>query len=249
MGSAPEDGDDQQQQQQQEEEEHHIVVPTRRLQVGADDDDDKSRREYIEQEIVVSEQSHVDGLRVLVDVYERPLREAGIVPDDAVALLFGNVAELYAVNRELLAALSDARAQRRTGAVFQAFIPRFEAYTQYGESFDEASALLQKLKKNSSEFRKFLARQRVQHSDVVSLDLLDALLITPIQRLPRYNLLLADLIKNTEPADPDLPALRTALDMMLAVAARVNERIKQSENTQRLQNIVRTIIFPSDDIK
>ena len=263
MESALVDGDKEQQQQEKEqqkeqqkeqekdeqEEEHHIVVPTRKLQVGGDDDEDKSRREYIEEEILVSEQSYVDGLRVLVEVYERPLREAGIVPEESVALLFGNVGELYAVNRELLAALGAARAQHRTGAVFQAIAPRLEAYTRYGESFDEASALLQRLKKSSGDFRKFLARQRAQHSDVVSLDLLDALLITPIQRLPRYNLLLADLIRSTPAGDADLPALRAARDMMLAVAARVNERIKQSENTQRLQNVVRTIIFPSDDIK
>jgi len=83
----------------------------------------------------------------------------------------------------------------------------------------------------------------------VSLDLLDALLITPIQRLPRYNLLLSDLIKNTEDDHPDLPDLKKALDMMLRISERVNERIKQSENIQKLQNIVRSIIFDTEDLK
>jgi len=77
---------------------------------------------------------------------------------------------------------------------------------------------------------------------------LESLLITPVQRIPRYNLLLQvlptlprswhdhalcliasikkkkDLIKHTEPSHPDYENLCKALNLMKNVSEHINER-------------------------
>ena len=56
----------------------------------------------------------------------------------------------------------------------------------------------------------------------------EAYLIMPIQRVPRYNLLLGDLVRNTPPQHPDAQALRSAHEQMSSVGDRLNLAIQES---------------------
>jgi hypothetical protein len=216
-----------------------VSVPTRPLSTAtsAPGEAPKSKREHIEHEILVSEQSYVEGLRVMLEVYEAPLRaeDPPIVSDDDINGIFSNARTIYSFNVVLLQALS-AKTEP-IGKIFVRLTPFFKSYTLYSKTFDDATALMQRLKKSNADFRKFLERQAKKHTDVQSLDLLDAMLITPIQRIPRYNLLLQDLIKNTDAAHQDLPNLTKALALMKEVADAVDGSIKFSENINKLMRI------------
>eukprot|EP00010_Vexillifera_abyssalis_P005062 CAMPEP_0201551350 /NCGR_PEP_ID=MMETSP0173_2-20130828/7538_1 /ASSEMBLY_ACC=CAM_ASM_000268 /TAXON_ID=218659 /ORGANISM="Vexillifera sp., Strain DIVA3 564/2" /LENGTH=578 /DNA_ID=CAMNT_0047961573 /DNA_START=240 /DNA_END=1972 /DNA_ORIENTATION=- len=63
---------------------------------------------------------------------------------------------------------------------------------------------------------------------------LEHLLIMPVQRIPRYNLLLSDLIKKTSESHPDFVNLNKALLSTKQVADHVNKSIHQSENLKKL---------------
>ena len=54
---------------------------------------------------------------------------------------------------------------------------------------------------------------------------LNALLITPVQRIPRYKMLLEDVIKNTPDCHPDKKSLKEALEQIDALAWRINEQV------------------------
>lgn len=58
---------------------------------------------------------------------------------------------------------------------------------------------------------------------------LESYLILPVQRIPRYQLLLADLVKHTSPEHVDYRNLVSAQAKMAAVAAHVNEKQKVFE--------------------
>ena len=68
---------------------------------------------------------------------------------------------------------------------------------------------------------------------------LEALLIVPIQRVPRYRLLLSELISYTEPEETDV--LKAALNQIEAVARHINEQIRDQENMQRMIRIQRSL--------
>ena len=54
---------------------------------------------------------------------------------------------------------------------------------------------------------------------------LNALLITPVQRIPRYKMLLEDVIKNTPDCHPDKKSLKEALEQIDALAWHINEQV------------------------
>lgn len=126
-------------------------------------------------------------------------------------------------------------------------MPLFEAYKDYGRGYYDGNSLASEYKRTNSKFKKFLSDQGKCHSSVVSLDLLESLLITPIQRIPRYNLLLADLIKNTPEDHPDLPKLKEALKRMIEMAEQVNLAVKFTENKKKLIQIQQVILFSEVD--
>ncbi|QQP38727.1 RhoGEF4, partial [Caligus rogercresseyi] len=72
-------------------------------------------------------------------------------------------------------------------------------YSTYANDFASNVKLVERLTEENKEFRRALGLK------------LNSLLITPIQRIPRYKLLLEDLLKNTSPNHPDRTDLTKAL--------------------------------------
>lgn len=70
---------------------------------------------------------------------------------------------------------------------------------------------------------------------------LSALLIVPIQRVPRYKLLLTSLFNLTSPSETDYKSLLDSLTKVENAAAHINTIIKEQENMQRLIELQRCI--------
>jgi hypothetical protein len=62
-------------------------------------------------------------------------------------------------------------------------------------------------------------------------------LILPIQRIPRYQLLLRDLIQHTEPTHHDYSDLQTAEEKIRQVAVHLNEAMKIIDATNELLRV------------
>lgn len=63
----------------------------------------------------------------------------------------------------------------------------------------------------------------------------ESYLLLPVQRIPRYRLLLEDLVKSTDTAQlADSDALAAALEHVTQIASKVNESKRQSEQDRRL---------------
>jgi len=75
-----------------------------------------------------------------------------------------------------------------------------------------------------------------------------AFLIMPIQRIPRYRLLLEELLSHTPPGHPDYKDLQAALDKLIAVAKDVNKAITDQENRDRMIKISRKLIDLKEDL-
>lgn len=70
---------------------------------------------------------------------------------------------------------------------------------------------------------------------------LEALLIAPIQRVPRYRLLLSELLSHTSELHEEHPILCEALKQVEAVAVHINEQIREQENMQMMIRIQRSL--------
>ena len=69
--------------------------------------------------------------------------------------------------------------ERVLGDVFVAWLPIFKIYTTYHAQFEASSELLTRLREHNPRFQAFLDQCPLQHP-------VFSILITPIQRVPRY---------------------------------------------------------------
>lgn len=150
------------------------------------------RRTNIFREIHETERTYCRALREIIDRYLNPMKESKW--RDLVPRLFSNLAMIVGVNEELLFGLGELLSawdptSSRVGPLFQKMSPFMRLYNTYGNSYNEAIGLLTK-SKEKDDFRDFLTQCR----GAQPLDL-EALLIQPVQRIPRYRLLLEDLFK------------------------------------------------------
>jgi hypothetical protein len=101
----------------------------------------------------------------------------------------------------------------------------FEMYSAYMNEFKVAMKTLAKYEHSSQAFRQELRSQQAE-CDGLSLS---SFLLTPVQRLPRYELLLKDLLKHTALDNKDSTYLGEAIDLLHEELIRLNTSIKSCE--------------------
>mmetsp|Transcript_4542 Transcript_4542/g.11233 ORF Transcript_4542/g.11233 Transcript_4542/m.11233 type:complete len:753 (-) Transcript_4542:26-2284(-) len=195
-------------------------------------------RTNIAREILSTEESYVSALRTIIDVYVQPLRTAGISAD-VISRIFSNVELIVGVNTVLLADLRQRLDNWNSdttllGDCLLQLTPFLKMYTEYGNQYESALTLHAKMIQNDPIYTAAIAE--CEQKKTTSLPL-EALLIQPIQRIPRYNLLLNDLLKNTDPSHPDAANLTKVLSMMKGVADHINESIRLHESQMQFLNI------------
>lgn len=162
----------------------------------------KFRLQAIE-EILTSEKSYLNQLEILMNYFIIPLKERAIIDDASHMTLFGQIEMIYNLNGELLHELEVDL--ENVGNAFLKIAPFFKLYSVYAFDYKNALLILQDLINKNPVFRKFLenteSRPEIQTK-------LNALMITPIQRVPRYRLLLEQVLMYTSPSDPDYKILK-----------------------------------------
>ena len=201
--------------------------PSTRLLEGSN----ATPRNKIVGEILATEQSYGDALEQVVANFRGPMSK---LPADNVNMtdVFQNVDTILQLSRLLQAELSEAVESWKPNATsvaapFLELGPFFACYETYAAGFERAQKLMDALNADPN-FAPFLKSAK---SNGLTLD---ALLVMPVQRMPRYKLLLEDLLKHTPESHPDHAALRDTVAMVSTLAREINEKIRSSEKTQTL---------------
>ncbi|ELR23964.1 RhoGEF domain containing protein, partial [Acanthamoeba castellanii str. Neff] len=193
---------------------------------------ERTREEFFE-----TEESYVAGLAIIVKVYL--VGVTGILSPNDLDTIFSNVATIFEIHKNLLQDISHIKDKERaqTGKSFgdslKAFIPFLKMYTVYINAFDDANKRIGELMNTSKKFAAYLQEAQAR-PECKKLDL-TSYLIMPVQRLPRYELLLRDLIRLTPPEDSEHPKLSSLLEAVVLVNKHVNESKKNAELRQKLQ--------------
>jgi hypothetical protein len=171
------------------------------------------KRAKVMYEICTTERSYLHSLDTLLRLYVRPLSEdfksgkpqigggvLGVVDEsgnNAVAVFFSHLEHIFTLNTQLFAMLKVRlkawdSATSIVGDVFESFAPLIKMYDEFSASYEFATKALVDREKADAKLRQFLAQTDAESTNPMSCL---ALLITPIQRVPRYLLLLSELLK------------------------------------------------------
>eukprot|EP01105_Mastigella_eilhardi_P014029 TRINITY_DN3190_c0_g2_i5.p1 TRINITY_DN3190_c0_g2~~TRINITY_DN3190_c0_g2_i5.p1 ORF type:complete len:832 (-),score=199.87 TRINITY_DN3190_c0_g2_i5:77-2548(-) len=198
------------------------------------------QRSRVVTEILTTERTYLALLTTLVRYYFFPLQRAAesatpVVSMKSIGDIFSNVCEVIHVNQELLKKLEDRIPNwgptSMIGDVFLALIPYLKLYTIYCANHYTAT---EKVAQESSKasFGAFLKSAGTESGHPEKS--LDSYLILPVQRIPRYQLLLKEVVKLTPAGHPDLKNLEEALANITKVATHINTTIKERQMLEQI---------------
>jgi hypothetical protein len=201
------------------------------------------KRASVLREIVATEESYVKALYCCITHFFHPLREKArtkwvATPED-VSHLFSTLEIIYQLNSEILIELQTRISQwpavNTFSDIFHKMIPMLKMYTTYINTYDDAMAIYHRLSGNK-EFTDFLSTCQKDSGGLLDLP---SLLIQPVQRLPRYQLLLTELKKHTEDTHVDFNNIVEAIQQIKELNQYVNDRKRERDNANfilRLQD-------------
>ncbi|KAJ2377225.1 hypothetical protein IW150_001503, partial [Coemansia sp. RSA 2607] len=208
-----------------------------------------AHRTKIAKEILETERSYVDGLEVIEKLYIAPLLHSAILTRKEVRQVFANFADIITLSRELLAQLegrlgSSARpawdgSSGRVGDIFQRMAPFLKMYSLYVRNFRSALGDISAWLSTKPQFARFIeaAGARGESRGLG----FQSYMLLPVQRIPRYRLLLEQLLQHTAEDHVDRASIAGALAAIGDVAAFVDAHVSEHEMTLSMLAIQRAL--------
>lgn len=205
-------------------------------------------RKHVTMTLLDTEQSYVESLRTLMQGYMQPLKqpENSLLCDPSlVDEIFDQIPELLEHHEQFLEQVRHCvqtwHAQQKVGALLvQSFSKDVlvNIYSAYIDNFLNAKDAVRVAKEARPAFLKFLEQSMRENKEKQALS---DLMIKPVQRIPRYELLVKDLLKHTPEDHPDHPLLLDAQRNIKQVAERINKGVKSAEEAERHARVLQEI--------
>ncbi|XP_078057159.1 rho guanine nucleotide exchange factor 25-like isoform X2 [Mustelus asterias] len=181
---------------------------------------------YVLQELVETEKLYVTDLGFIVEGYITTMNEKG-VPEDLKGkdkIVFGNIHQIYEWHKNyFLAELEKCLEEpERLAELFIKHERRLHMYVVYCQNKPKSEHIVSDYIDTYFEELKQQLGHRLQLND---------LLIKPVQRIMKYQLLLKDFLKYSKKAEVDTTQLEKAVEVMCFVPRRCNDMM----NVGRLQ--------------
>ncbi|XP_029362096.1 faciogenital dysplasia [Echeneis naucrates] len=194
----------------------------------------------IAKELLQTEEAYVKRLNLLDQVFCTKLTEAGI-PQDVITGIFSNISSIYCFHDKFLLPELKTRitgewdSNPRIGDILQKLAPFMKMYGEYVKNFDRAMDLVNTWTQRSSQFKSVV--QNIQKQDVCGNLTLQHHMLEPVQRIPRYEMLLKDYLKKLPDDALDRKDAEKALELISTAANHSNAAIRKMEKMNKLLEV------------
>uniref|UniRef100_A0A3Q4HKS1 FYVE, RhoGEF and PH domain containing 4a n=1 Tax=Neolamprologus brichardi TaxID=32507 RepID=A0A3Q4HKS1_NEOBR len=179
----------------------------------------------IASELLHTEKAYVARLNLLDQEFCAKLMEEankGTFPVDVVKNIFSNISSIHAFHSQFLLPDLEKRmgewdSKPRIGDILQKLTPFLKMYAEY----ENQSFLVL-----SGQSQEICGCLTLQHH-----------MLEPVQRVPRYEMLLKDYLKKLPQDDPDRRDAEKSLEIIGTAATHSNSAIRKSENLKKLLEI------------
>eukprot|EP00039_Didymoeca_costata_P001773 m.54935 g.54935 ORF g.54935 m.54935 type:complete len:945 (+) comp10960_c0_seq1:89-2923(+) len=201
------------------------------------------KRDYVKEEIYSGEIGYINSLNFIVENFKRPMeglsRPTSMSADD-VTTLFINLEELIPIHEEIIERFEK---NEPTGKIFEAVGDRLLKYAYYCARLTDAlNRLKQMVKKRDTAV--FLDQLRKKSRDKFDLK---TLLSLPMQKVPRYRLLLERLKENTKSEHSGYKSLSRSIALLTDIAKYINESSRDFDELRDCEDLVQSIRdYPGD---
>ncbi|XP_053906950.1 rho guanine nucleotide exchange factor 11 isoform X3 [Cuculus canorus] len=200
-------------------------------------------RQEVINELFATEGSHLRILRVLDLLFYQRMKKEGLLSREELALLFPNLPDLIEIHNSLSESMKKLREE---GPIIKEIgdlmLSRFDGLAK--EEIQQVAAdfcayqsialeLIKTKQRKETRFQIFM-QEAESNPQCRRLQLKD-LIISEMQRLTKYPLLLENIIKHTEVGTSEHDKLCRARDQCRDILKYVNEAVKRAENRHRLE--------------
>ncbi|XP_043489825.1 FYVE, RhoGEF and PH domain-containing protein 4-like [Polistes fuscatus] len=226
--------------------------PKLRVQRSSPDSKRKKARRVAE-ELLATEKKYVNILHLIDQVFQfrvdQENRAHPMFPPETVQHMFSNIKSIYKFHNDFLLPQLEERMQcwdskPRIGDIMKNFAPFLKMYTEYVKNFDYAMNLINTLQNKVARFAAII--NDIQKLDECAKLSLSHHMLSPIQRLPRYELLLKDYLKNLTEENSDYEDTKKALELVSTAANHTNEAMKKIDKFKKLLEIQESIYDATD---
>ncbi|KAF0972814.1 hypothetical protein FDP41_009063 [Naegleria fowleri] len=220
-----------------------------RLYIKKDETLKKQRRRLeLIKETIETERTYVNLLKTFIEVFYYPIINdsgyaKGVLRKETTTTLFSNIEQIYQINHTLL---NDWEREFQLhypfiqiGSAFSQICPFLKAYTIYINNFDKAQETFEKLRDKDKKFKEYL--QECYRNKQTKGHQLGGFLILPVQRIPRYKMLIQEILHLTSQDHVEYEILKKCSIEIESIASYVNDEKKKVEQNQvvfEVQNLV-----------
>eukprot|EP01133_Synstelium_polycarpum_P007309 gene7309-8506_t len=200
------------------------------------------QRRDIAKEIWSTERFYNEQLLTIIEHFLKPLRQLAKdtqdcgVNDADIHSIFSHIEAIYNLSSILFDKINPRLVawgpSQSIADIFVDMGPFLKCYKQFSENYTSAIARLCVIRASDMPVTAWL-RERERDPKCRSLDL-SSLLIAPIQRVPRYILLLEALLKATPSTHADHRRCETAVLLLRSIVQNVNDGIHEDHNRKKL---------------
>ncbi|XP_019110207.1 FYVE, RhoGEF and PH domain-containing protein 1 isoform X3 [Larimichthys crocea] len=198
----------------------------------------------IANELLHTETAYVSKLHLLDQVFcARLLEEArtrSSFPCDVVQGVFSNICSIYCFHQQFLLPALQKRMDEwdsnpRIGDILQKLAPFLKMYGEYVKNFDRAMELVNTWMERSAQFKTII--QEIQREERCRNLTLQHHMLEPVQRIPRYELLLKDYLHRLPEDAPDYRDAQKSLELIATAAEHSNAAIRKMERMRKLLKV------------
>jgi type II secretory pathway component PulM len=230
---------------------HELISP----QKDAESDalNAKKRKERAE-ETLYTERTYVKQLTIVYECFVEPLKRKvrekhAVLSDTELFAIFSNIEVILNCHKKLLETFEKRMlvwdSTPELGDIFLENTAFIKLYKYYVNNFDKSIITLKSCREKNSEFQKFA--QELDYTERLSGLSIESFLILPVQRIPRYVLLLQDLLKYTSPSHVDFNNLSNALAFIKDLADFINSNKSDADNINKILSIQEALLDLPDD--
>ena len=208
----------------------------------SDDVVDKvKRRAQLSDEIISTENSFVTDMTKLSSYWIKQFLESKIFQDSTV-YIFGGINPILKTHMNLVGefGLLEKGYAASFGPVFLNFIDKFKTSLSFISNFKRNDEMIKKIRTSSSYNEKVFHEIEENNPDQNGRDFM-SYYITPVQRYPRYLLLIRDIDKVTPSFHPDKPYLSMALESMDNANKTIDHQTYRVKQMLLMESISKTL--------
>ncbi|XP_072050566.1 FYVE, RhoGEF and PH domain-containing protein 4-like isoform X3 [Amphiura filiformis] len=192
-------------------------------------------------EVLTSERTYVERLSLLDQAFlariERENEKAHWFSNEVVKEIFSNLRSIYAFHHNFLLPDLENRLKQweenpSIGDILRRLAPFLKLYSDYVSNFDNSMKLLNLWSQKAPKFGSLLSE--IQRQPQCMNLALQHHMLEPVQRIPRYELLLKDYLKRLPQESLDRKDAEEAMTRIAQAAHHSNDMMKTTDQFQKL---------------